>query len=70
MNSWIVYDDNTYRMTTILDQIAEKISAIPQTGTDGHSGNWHRVPRDIIDDALRIIDEYRRGLKREEDDLK
>lgn len=70
MNSWIVYDDNTYRMTTILDQIAEKISAIPQTGTDGESGNWFRTPQAIIDDALRIVDEYRRGFKREEDDLK
>ena len=52
----------------VIDKIKAEITTIPQTDSDGHSGNWYREPQAIIDDALNIINKYMEGTDNGETD--
>lgn len=67
--SWIVYDDNTYRMITILDQIKERLvqKKITYFTSYYHSHTQSDAYREAMNDAIDIIDKYRRALKGDND---
>jgi len=42
----------------LIQKIRQEVLTIPLTCTDGNQGNWYREPQAIIDDVLKIVDQY------------